>query len=856
MTQPTKPRDPASGAAFVEIPLLAPFDAWLMPIEEAPDEVFAARLMGEGIALDPLEGLVRAPFAGEVVTVAPSGHAVTLRHESGAECLIHVGIDTVELKGAGFSPLVANGARVAAGDDLLLFDLDRVARSATSVITPLVALGDNCALRATPGRRVPAGEPIGAILMSAPSPDVSAQPPATGRTRRLRVPLANGLHARPSARIGAVLAPYAAELRIGRGERGGNARSVTALLKLGIRHGDEIWLEAKGPAAEEALQAVAALIESGMGEGAPLPSEARTDDDPARTTACEFGNAQTDSAGLAADHIEGVRASPGGALGRAARLSVQDLAVEAFAADAGHETASLDTAIAALDATLAAWQGQGEIAEAHRAIVTDPELRSAAGQSITAGMSAAAAWRTATRAEVADLQATGIDLLAERAADLIDVERQLVSLLLGSAAPEITLPENAIVIADELLPSEFARIADFSPAGIVTARGGATSHVAILAASRGIPMLVSCGPRVLEIVEGTRLIIGQDRSRLRIAPGEAEIALFKAEAEAAREAAEADRALAAQICFTADGERIEVFANCGSQGDAEAARRNGAEGCGLLRTEFLFLDRAQAPSLDEQRAVYARFAEAFAGLPVIVRTLDAGSDKPLAYLHQAQEPNPALGTRGIRLSLAKPTLLREQFAAIIEGLPADQRRIMLPMVADLGELRAASSLLRETEKALGVEQPTPLGVMVETPAAALLADQLAREADFLSIGSNDLTQYALAADRQNPALAAAADALHPAVLRLIKAAADGAHRHGRWIGVCGSLASDPDATALLIGIGVDELSVTPPQIPAIKARVRRVNLPDCRSLAARALDQVSAADVRRLIGETGDAHAI
>jgi phosphocarrier protein FPr/phosphocarrier protein len=290
--------------------------------------------------------------------------------------------------------------------------------------------------------------------------------------------------------------------------------------------------------------------------------------------------------------------------------------------------------------------------------------------------------------------------------------------------------------------------------------------------------------------------------------------------------------------------------------DARVAARNGAEGCGLLRTEFLFLNRRDPPSEGEQVASYASVADAFADRPLIIRTLDAGSDKPLPYLPMAPEENPALGTRGIRLLLTHPDLLEQQFVAILKAVPTARCRIMLPMLADLAELRAARALLRAAERRLAIAESVELGIMVETPAAALLAERLAREADFLSVGSNDLTQYALAADRQNPAVAPSADSLHPAVLRLIAMAAEGAHAHRRWLGVCGSIASDPAAAAILIGLGVDELSVSPPMVPAIKARVRMLDSAGCRRLAESALQAANAADVRKLIEETQDAPAL
>jgi len=272
---------------------------------------------------------------------------------------------------------------------------------------------------------------------------------------------------------------------------------------------------------------------------------------------------------------------------------------------------------------------------------------------------------------------------------------------------------------------------------------------------------------------------------------------------------------------------------------------NGAEGCGLLRSEFLFMERAAAPDEAEQFAAYQAIAQALEGRPLIVRTLDVGADKPVAYLPLPPQDNPALGVRGIRVGLAWPELLRTQLRAILRVQPAGQAQIMAPMIASLAELRAVRALLVELAADLGVPVPR-LGVMVETPAAAVTADLLAAEADFLSIGTNDLAQYTLAMDRTSPQLAAQVDALHPAVLRLVREAAAGAARRGRPVAVCGGLASDLAAAPILIGLGVTELSAAPAAIPELKAAIRDLTLGQCRDLAERALLQTSAAEVRAL----------
>jgi phosphocarrier protein FPr/phosphocarrier protein len=275
--------------------------------------------------------------------------------------------------------------------------------------------------------------------------------------------------------------------------------------------------------------------------------------------------------------------------------------------------------------------------------------------------------------------------------------------------------------------------------------------------------------------------------------------------------------------------------------------RNGAEGCGLLRTEFLFLDRQSPPTEAEQSAAYQKIADVLGARPLTIRTLDAGGDKPIAYLPLPEEENPALGLRGVRTSLAFPELLRTQLRAVLAVHGPARCRLLLPMISDVEEIRAVRVLVDEVGRELGRAERISVGVMIETPASAVLAERIAAVADFLSIGTNDLTQYTLAMDRGHPQLAARLDALHPAVLRLIARTAEGARAHGRHVAVCGGLASEPLAAPLLVGLGVHELSAVPAVIPQLKARIESVSLSDCRTLALQALEQDSAAAVRALL---------
>lgn len=807
-----------------DVVLHAPFAGWLSTLDDVADPVFAGRMMGDGVAIDPTEGVLRAPASGSVLSVPASGHAVTMRLENGAELLLHVGLDTVKLAGRGFRSRVSEGQRVATGDVLIEFDLDAVARAAPDLVTPIVVPADGAQVTMErPGRLVAAGEPIARVRMAGAR---RAEEEATTARRTIMVAAPDGLHARPAARIVALLRRYDARVTLVLGERSAKADSTVALLALGAKSGDTVEAEASGTDADAALGALASFAAERFGD----PVTSAVPIEPVRRAG-------------------GVCAAPGLAIGRIGRLRISAPDVRIAGHGVTEETALLDAARHAVAARLERASGAAaSVAEAHRALIDDPQLVADAAVALARGDSAGVAWQGAVARAADALAATGDARLAERIADLRDLETQVLLALSGEdAAPAIAIEPDTILVAEDLLPSQFLALDRGRLAGICTAAGGPTAHVAILAAAAGVPMAVAMGEAVLAAPDGAVAILDADAARLDVSPSPE--ALAKAgERRAQAAAARAAEARAAHDpATTRDGTHVEVFANLGSLDDAAAAVRAGAEGCGLLRTEFLFLDREDAPDEAEQRGLYAGIAATLGDRPLIVRTLDIGGDKPVPYLTQAAEENPALGARGVRLSLARPDLFAVQLRAILAGVPGPQCRIMLPMVADIEELRAARRLLDDANAAVGRTDPVELGVMIETPAAALIAEQLAREADFLSIGTNDLTQYALAADRGNAAVSGLIDALHPAVLRLIRMTADGGAAHGRLVGVCGGLASEPRAAALLVGLGVRELSAVPAAVPGVKAAVRATSLDDARTLAARALDASTAQEVRAML---------
>jgi len=816
--------------------ITSPLRGWATTLDSVPDPVFAQRMMGDGVAIQPLGDTVVAPFDGEVVTLHHAGHAISLRSVEGAEVLIHIGLDTVMLKGEGFTPLVAIGQTVARGDPLIRFDLDAVALSATSLITPVIVT--NAEAFAISRRSTDCAIGACEALMTLVPVQAEARRRSDDGTvieQAVTLSLPHGIHARPAARIGEAARGFQAELHLLNGERRGDARSTVALLALGTRFGDDVVVQARGDDAEAALAAIVALLATDMGEGAPAAVAA----------------ALASAAPLRTGQVGGVIASPGLAMGPAARLRQAEIAVAHDGAGGDHERAALIAARHHVRARIAAHadSADGSVAavmHAHLALIDDPELLAGAEQRIAAGRSAGFAWRGAIHDQIDAIRATGNAHLIERIDDLIDIERQLLSVLTGTPLDGGTVPAGAIVVADDLLPSQLVSLAAMKPAGICLTRGGPTSHVAILCAGMGLPALVAMGEALDAVEDGAPLLLDAEMGHLTVAPFPADTDAFTA--RLAKRAARRDAAQAAakDACHTADGARIEIFANLGSEADATLAAAKGAEGSGLVRSEFLFLDRNTAPSEDEQHAAYQAIADALSGKPVIIRLLDIGGDKPAAYIPIAHEENPALGQRGIRVALAQPDLLETQLRAILRVEPVGQCKIMIPMVASIDELRQVRALVDRLRGEMGIATPVEVGVMVETPAAAMTADLLAVEADFLSIGTNDLTQYVLAMDRGNPAVAAGVDAMHPAVLRMIGETCRLATARGRWVGVCGGLASDPAALPILIGLGATELSAVPGFVAEAKQIVRGLTLTEARAHAELAVQCKSAAEVRAL----------
>ncbi|MBE2202219.1 MAG: phosphoenolpyruvate--protein phosphotransferase [Anaerolinea sp.] len=653
-----------------------------------------------------------------------------------------------------------------------------------------------------------------------------------------------GLHARPAKVFVNTAKQFQSDIRVHHGTKKANAKSLISMLTLGAEAGTTIHIVVDGVDEETAMTMLATAVADGLGEAEHI-------NQPTNQLTSQSTNQQPQD-GL----IRGIAAAPGIAIGPIFQLRHAEVTFTETFGGASAEETRLQTAIEQARGQLAALHQQmltrsatneAAIFDVHLEILDDPDLLDTVLGKISQQQPAAQAWQSTIEARAKLIAGLDDPLLAARSADIHDVGYRVLRLLVGADDQGLRLPEHpVIVIAHDLSPSDTASLPKERVLGFCTAVGGPTAHSAIIARALSLPAMVSAGVSVLELANNTPAILDGRSGTLTLNPDAQAIAQAQQMQATWRQQQETAARSAAAPAITPDGHRVEVVANVGGLADTKAAVLAGAEGVGLLRTEFLFLDRAAAPSEEEQFAVYRDIAQAMQGQPVIVRTLDIGGDKPLPYIEVPPEANPFLGERGIRLCLNRPHLLREQVRAILRAAEHGKLRIMFPMIADIGELRAARTIVEEVRAELKVPM-VEIGIMIEIPSAALMADALAAEVDFFSVGTNDLTQYTLAMDRQHPSLAGKADGLHPAVLRLIGRTVEAAHAAGKWVGICGELGADPQAVPIFMGLGVDELSVSVPAIPSVKAQIRAQTLVGAKELAQKALTCATAQEVRELV---------
>ena len=658
----------------------------------------------------------------------------------------------------------------------------------------------------------------------------------------VRVPNRLGIHARPAAKLVTQLSGFDAEVYLQNATLNSqwvNARSINEVAILDVQQGHELALSAHGPQANQVLAALTELIKAGFGEQ--------------ETTAVErtFRNTAPSTAGK----YQGQPASPGFALGPAAiyRLKVPKLP-RRRSEDPQQEWQRLERGIATVRQNLIALQRQlalrsggseTEIFDAHLLYLEDPLLLEDARRSIQdQSCSAESAWQNAANRIIDRYEHLTEPYLRERAADLADIRDQVLRSILGLSGTALSLAQASILIAPELSPADIIRLDPDKILGLCTALGGATSHSAILARSLGIPAVVGLGTVILNCA-GQQLALEGSSGEVWIDPSREIRRKISIKRSVWLRTRRKEQQSGQKAALTQDGRHLQVEANIIGVTDARIALEYGADGIGVMRTEFLYLQRSVEPDEEEQYRAYSEIAESIGQRPLTIRTFDIGGDKQLPYLPIRSGANPFLGQRGARIYADYPDLLKTQLRAILRASPGHQIAIMLPMVSTCDEIRFVKKVLNKTREELSSEgkqisRSVALGIMIELPSAVALADQLAKESDFFSIGTNDLCQYTLAIDRTDPDVSGKYDSFHPALLRLVRDTVNAGHRAGIRVGLCGELAGFPEAVPLLVGLELDALSMNPMSIPAVKSRISAIRFDEAKELTLEVLDLESA----------------
>jgi len=668
---------------------------------------------------------------------------------------------------------------------------------------------------------------------------------------------AAGMHARPASLISEQAAKFSGtNIRIRNGQKTASAKSMASLLSMGANQGDVLFVSAEGDEAEQAVNTFADMINQGL----DTEEEANASYHPL-TVLSALPDVQCRLT------LKGSAASPGITMAPVFRLQAGKMKFERDAADPEKETdrfnMALSEAAKQLDELKANLQSrapnEAAIMQAQKQLLQDELVLADSQQFIANGNTAEWSFHQAIEKQIESLNAVKNERLKARIADLADVRDRVLAVLVPAVSAAEYPQSDFILMAKDLTPSQTAGLQGLKVRGICTELGGPNSHMAILARALGLPAVVGLGEGTLEnIKSGELAIVDPQDSAVYVDPDVATQKKgieWKAQWDQIREAEGAQKHKTAE---TLDGRHIDVVCNIAKPEDAKLVLENGGEGVGLLRTEFLFESSTSEPSVEDQFDSLKAIIEELGDRQLIVRTADIGGDKPVSWLHFPQEDNPFLGMRGIRLSFKYEDMFRRQLEAIYktaiwqkETTGSTGLHIMFPMIGRMSEWEKARDLAESIRKPLNAPQ-LPLGIMIEVPSAVMIADHLAKEVDFFSIGSNDLTQYVLAIDRLHPDLCTEADSYHPALVKMIENTVKAAKANGKWVGVCGNAAASPNLATLLVGLGITELSVSPANVAAVKNIIRAVNYSKLQEKANKALQLGSSEAVMELYKSNDD----
>jgi multiphosphoryl transfer protein len=845
--------------------IFAPINGEIINIESVVDPVFAEKMLGDGIAIRPdrLLQIVYSPCDGVVETLhGASNHAIAIKNHVGDEILIHIGIDTVKLKGKGFKPFVEVGNNIKKGDKLIEVDFPYIMDNATSadVIMVVTNMQDNTVITKTTKKFIKTTDEI--FIISDKKEEINneesinnSQSNNIATSGLLTVINETGIHARPASMIFQIASKYQSKVELKKDEKIINAKSIIAILGLAVKFNDAIEVVAVGEDSNQAVEEIKKAILSGLGEGnnkhdtSNIKIKSHENEQQIRETNHIIKDFSKEVS------LKGIIAAPGLVIGKAFTLKEEEINIIENSQDKNIEIKILENCLLLTknkieeDISLAREQKQRtkvEIFTTHLDILQDPNLINVAKQYIEKGKTAAFAWKRSIDESIQILRKTENQILMERVADLKDIEKRLLKSILNIPDTNIIFPEDSILIAKELIPSDLAKL-DSNIKGVILEFGSSTSHVALMLRNMGTPSLVALGESLSYITNGTNIILDANEKNIIVNPEQNKLKDIR-EKKIQIEKIKAENIMhSKEDAITIDGKQIIVKGNVSNGFEAGKALQLGGEGIGLLRTEFLFFNSKNEPSEQEQLDLYQNALDAMQGGSVTLRTLDVGGDKPLEYVKIGYEENPILGLRGVRNYFNNESIFLNQLRAILKVKPLMLVKIMIPMIAELEEIIRVKEVIEREKKSLGITEKLDFGIMIEVPSAALLAEQIAPYVDFFSIGTNDLTQYTLAMDRGNSNLTSRLNNLHPSILKLIKITVDGANKYNKPTAICGAMASEIKSIPILIGLGIKELSTSMRSIPDVKALIRTLDYEKCKKIADLALNQATAKDVEQLI---------
>jgi phosphoenolpyruvate-protein phosphotransferase len=809
-----------------------PLDGVLYDIATIPDEVFATKSLGDGVAIDPLTNKIYAPITGKIKSIYRTKHAIIIASND-IDVLVHIGLDTVSLNGIGFNIFVSIGDYVKVGDIIGEFDLDHVATYSKSLITPVITLDldpNKFKIKTNITEYTDFNSPIFEVIATSElylSQDRSSQ--NLFISDEIFVLNPQGIHARPAAQIANQVKALKSQVYLEKNGVQVDARSIVQILGLAINQNDKITIKSSN---KDHIEIISKLI-IGI-------KEEKLD--------C-FPISNNYVAKVEGYNYYGMVAVDGIAIGKLCYKEKVEYIFDETSTNIEFEINILDDVYNKTKYSIQheinnlSDNNMKSILKAHLAILEDPTIYNDIINLIQENKTVGYSINQTFEIQCNKLSQVASKLINERQSDLNDIKNRLLSLLILNQTVKKQYSDKTILIADDFTPSDIISL-DKNIVGLVSVKGGTTSHVSILAKNANVPLLVGVNPKILYLTNLNLAVLNAVDGYLNVAPESSELDLLLKKEQQLKQIKQDNLVKSQQQAITLDGVKINCLANIANLHDAKKLLENGADGVGLFRTEFIFMGKDNAPSFDEQFTIYKDIiTQSNLDYPFVIRTLDIGADKQLSYLDKIIEYNPILGLRGIRLCLHYKELFITQLKAILLQ-DFDNLKIMIPMISDILEFREVKQICQQLISEMELKTKIELGIMVEVPSVAIMSDIFAKEVDFFSIGTNDLTQYTLAIDRENSMLAKNSDHLHPAVLRNIKLIIDGAKLYQTPVSVCGEMASELMAIIVLIGLGLNSLSMNILSIADNKAFIRNLSYEKCKQIAENCLQLSNANEVR------------